>query len=82
MERPSLRFHLLSEIVASLGSGEAFAVRSTSHPERAYLVFKADSTMDWPEPNWACACPADHARLRDEGRYCSTIEKVRKTLNG
>lgn len=77
MERPSvtqhLRFALVTENVVSLGTGETFIVRSTSHPEeRAYLVFRSSDLT-----NWACSCPADHARLRDEGRYCSTIEKVR-----
>lgn len=58
-------------MVGALGQGRGYSVQSTSNPEHAHLVFWAAA-----ERQWLCSCPADHKRLRDQGRWCSTIAKV------
>lgn len=82
MERPSVvdmtGLTFLSTNVVLMGDAKVFAVRSTSNPDRAYIVSRFIDSADL----WGCSCPADHIRLGGEGRYCSTIEKVRKALNG
>lgn len=59
------------DMVGALGAGQGYSVRSTSNPEHAHLVFWAQE-----HSHWCCSCPADHKRLRDQGRWCSTIAKA------
>lgn len=63
-------------VVAALGPGDGYSVQSTSNPNRCHMVFWSTETA-----SWLCSCPADHIRLRDEGRWCSTIQKVITALS-
>lgn len=57
--------------VEAIGSGDGYLVQSESNPLKVHLIFWSAERMAW-----LCSCPAPHARLRSEGRYCTPIAKV------